>query len=58
MSRNPIRVPPAAAQDRLLAPRARIPSRLGAHPSGLAPFIPEQTVQEQACRRCYPFLRE
>ena len=35
------RVPPAAAQDRLLTPRARIPGRFRAHPTCLARFVPE-----------------
>jgi hypothetical protein len=33
-------------------------SRLGAHPSGLAPLVPQQSVQEQTRRRCHPLLRE
>src|ERR1035437_2168768 len=53
-----IRVPPATAQDSLLAPRARITCRLCAHPPGLAPLIPEQAVKKQARRRRYLLLRE
>ncbi len=40
-------VPSAAAQDGLLAPRARVARRLGAHPSGLASLVAQQSVQEQ-----------
>jgi hypothetical protein len=40
-------VPTAAAEHGLLAPRAGIPGRFGAHPAGLAPFRPEQPVQER-----------
>jgi hypothetical protein len=40
-------VPTAAAEHGLLPPRAGIPSRFGAHPAGLAPFRPEQPVQER-----------
>ena len=43
-----IRVPPPAAQDRLLAPRTGIARRFRAHPARLAPLIPKQTVQEHA----------
>jgi hypothetical protein len=39
-------LPVTAPQHRLLAPRTTITDRLGAHPAGLAPFRPEQRVQE------------
>src|SRR6195256_855700 len=60
-----ISIPIPATQDRLLPPRARIASRLRAHPTGFALFISEQAFQEQACirrntllpeQRTYPFL--
>lgn len=46
-----IRIPPPAAQDRLLAPWPGIASSLAAHPSGLAPLIAQQSIQK-AVRRC------
>jgi hypothetical protein len=52
------RVPPAAAQDRLLTPRARIPGRFRAHPTCLARFVPELPIQEFPCRRRNPLLAE
>ncbi len=39
-------VPLAAPEHRLLTPRSGIASRLGSHPTSLAPFRPEQAVQE------------
>jgi hypothetical protein len=53
-----IGLPAAAAKDRLLAPRAGITGCLGPHPSGLAPFTAEQTVQEQPRRGGHPLLGE
>jgi hypothetical protein len=44
-------VPPAAAQDRLLTPWARIAGRLRAHPTRLARFVPQKPVQKLP-RRC------
>src|SRR5471030_600143 len=44
-----ISIPIPATQDRLLSPWAGIPSRLRAHPTGLALLIAEQTFQKQAC---------
>src|SRR5665811_1911820 len=52
------RVPPAATQDRLLTPRAEIPSRFRAHPARLARFAPKQPIQEIPCRRSDPLLAE
>src|SRR3981189_2605650 len=60
-----IGIPIPTTQDRLLPPRARIASRLRAHPTGFALLISEQTFQKQACirrntilieQRTYPFL--
>jgi hypothetical protein len=53
-----IRLPVAAAEDGLLAPRTRIARRLRPHPAGLASLGAEQAVQEQAGRDCHPLLRE
>jgi hypothetical protein len=44
-------VPPAAAQDRLLAPGTRIASCFRAHPARLARLVPQQAIQKQS-RRC------
>lgn len=53
-----IRVPAPTPQDRLLAPGARITRRLGAHPPGLAPFRPEQAIQEQPRLGRHALLRK
>ena len=50
------RIPPAAAQDRLLTPRAGIASRFCAHPPRLARLVPEQSIQEFPCRCRDPLL--
>ena len=50
------RIPPAAAQDRLLTPRAGIASRFCAHPPCLARLVPEQSIQEFPCRCRDPLL--
>jgi len=42
-----VRIPTAAAEHGLLPPRPGIARRLGAHPPGLAPFRPEQPVEER-----------
>jgi hypothetical protein len=49
-------VPPAAVQDRLLALRVKIPSRLRAHPACLARFVAKQPIQEFLCRRRHPLV--
>ena len=46
-----VRIPAASAQNGLLAPWARITRSLRAHPSGLAPLIAQQPVQEQPALR-------
>src|SRR6267378_1896654 len=60
-----IGIPIPATKDRLLPPWTRIARRLGAHPTGLALLIAEQTFQKQACvprnaflpeQRTYPLL--
>src|SRR3979409_745545 len=60
-----ISVPIPTTQNCLLPPWPRIASRLRAHPTGLAPLVPKQTLQEQTCirrnailrnNRTYPFL--
>jgi hypothetical protein len=53
-----VRLPAAATEDGLLAPRAGIARRLGPHPAGLAPLRPEQPVEEPARRDRHPLLRE
>src|SRR5216683_3282316 len=53
-----ISVPIPTTQNRLLPPWARIASRLRAHPTGLAPLVPKQTLQEQTCIRRNTLLRE
>jgi hypothetical protein len=53
-----VRLPAAAAEDRLLPPGAGIAGRLGPHPPGLAPLGPQQAVQEQPGRDRDPLLRE
>ena len=53
-----IGLPPVTPQKRLLPPRPRIASCLGAHPSRLAPLIAKQSVQEQACIHRRTLLRE
>jgi hypothetical protein len=51
-------LPAAAAEDGLLAPGTGIARRLRPHPAGLAPFGPEQTIQEQPRRDRNPLLAE
>jgi hypothetical protein len=53
-----VHVPPAAAKDSLLTPRPKIARRFRPHPTGLAPLIPQQSIQEQACRARHTLLRE
>src|SRR5713226_2759868 len=53
-----IRIPIPTTQNCLLPPWARIASRLRAHPTGLAPLVPKQTLQEQTCIRRNTLLRE
>jgi hypothetical protein len=53
-----IGIPIPATQNRLLPPRARIASRLRAHPTGFALLISEQTFQKQACIRRNTLLPE
>jgi len=53
-----VSVPTAAPQDGLLAPGARIASRLRPHPSGLSLLGSQKAVQEQPCRRRHTLLRE
>lgn len=53
-----IGIPAAAAEDRLLAPRPRIASRLRPHPPRLAPLRPQKPFQEQRRRQGQAFLRE
>ena len=45
-----IRVPVAAAEHRLLAPRPRITCGFSPHPAGLAPLRPEQPIEEGSRR--------
>jgi hypothetical protein len=45
-----VRIPVAAAEHGLLAPRARIPGGFGAHPAGLAPLGPEQPIEKGSRR--------
>ena len=51
-----IRIPPAAAQDRLLTPRPGIARRLRAHPAGLARLVAQKPVQKLPRRRRHPLL--
>src|SRR5882757_5029862 len=53
-----IGVPIPTTQNCLLPPWTRIASRLRAHPTGLAPLVPKQTLQEQTCIRRNTILRE
>ena len=53
-----VRLPSAAAEDRLLAPWPRIARRLGAHPPRLAPLGSEQAIEEQPRRAGHALLRE
>src|SRR5271165_118747 len=53
-----ISIPIPAPQDRLLPPRSRIASCLGAHPTGLALFISKQALKKQACIPRNTFLTE
>src|SRR5665213_1981281 len=53
-----ISVPIPATQDRLLPPWAGIAGCLRAHPTRLAPLVPEQTFQEQTRIRRDTLLRE
>jgi hypothetical protein len=46
-----VRIPAAAPQHGLLAPRAGVAGGLGAHPARLAPLGPEQAIEESARRR-------
>ena len=53
-----IRVPPPAAEDRLLTPRTGIARRFRAHPAGLARFVPQKSVEKLSCRGRHPLLTE
>ena len=53
-----IRVPPAAAQDRLLPPRAGITDRFRAHPARLAWLVPQKPVEKLSRRSRNPLLTE
>jgi hypothetical protein len=53
-----IRIPPAAAENSLLAPGTGIARRLRSHPSGLAPLSAKQAVQEKPGRNRYALLAE
>jgi hypothetical protein len=53
-----IRLPAAAAQDRLLPPGAGVARRFRPHPARLAPLRPEEAVQEQTRRESHPLLAE
>jgi len=53
-----ISIPIPTTKDRLLPPRARIASRLCAHPAGFTLFISKQTFQKQACIRRNTLLPE
>jgi hypothetical protein len=53
-----IGIPPAAAQDRLLTPRAGIARRLRPHPARLARLVTQQPVKKLSRRRGDPLLAE
>jgi len=53
-----IGIPSIPAEKRLLPPRTRIASCLGAHPPRLTPFITKQAVQEQSRVDCRTSLRK
>lgn len=53
-----IRIPPPAAQDRLLAPWSSVASRFSAHPARLAALVAQQAIQEAVRRRRNPLLTE
>ena len=50
------RVPPAAAQDRLLTPRSGIAGRFRPHPACLARLGPQKAVQKLSRRCRHPLL--
>jgi hypothetical protein len=51
-------VPASATQDRLLTPWTRIARRFSPHPTGLAPLLAEQAVEEMLRRPRHAVLRE
>ncbi len=53
-----VRLPAAAAENRLLAPGAGIARRFRPHPAGLTPLGAEQAVQKQPRRNRHPLLGE
>src|ERR1700745_795255 len=53
-----IGIPSSSAQDRLLAPRAWIADRFRPHPTRLARFVAQQSIEKLSSRRCYSPLRK